>query len=151
MKASAIISSSTTATTAMSAFSYIISGRGRKDFREPFLLNKLLHRWGLKKSVSKPAGWIAHYSVGALFSLVQKYLADRRMLPAGASTGAGYGLVCGFFGCLVWELTLNLHHNPPKINRRQFYLQLLPAHIIFGLVSGAVLRFREKEAAQQTT
>jgi hypothetical protein len=73
MKISKIIAGSLVGTSAMTVFSYVISERKNKLFKEPALLNLLLGKVkasDLHQNKKNPEGWIVHYLVGLFFTVV---------------------------------------------------------------------------------
>lgn len=137
-----IVVSGFIATSLMTLFSYLISNIKGRQFREPELLNILISRstlfpWKIKKD--SWVGWAIHYSIGwffvICFYLIWKYT---KMEPS-VATGALFGFLAGIIGISGWKIFFLLHHDPPEIDFKNFYIQLIVAHIIFGL--GAVLVF----------
>jgi hypothetical protein len=142
MSTKANISSAIVATSGMTAFSYIISGGNHNNFREPNILGKLLHR--LKPAIDRPtalaAGWVLHYTVGLIFTSTYDQIWKRKIMQPGLASGSLLGAACGFIAIAVWKTVLSLHPNPPKINFRKFYMQLFPAHVVFGALAGLVYK-----------
>lgn len=121
-------------TTFMTMYSYGYSRLRKKQFREPVLLAELLSGSSAperKKDFLK--GWMAHYLVGAAFSIsYQQFLKGKfNQHPALKSiiTGGAYGF---FVGVPSWKAAFTLHPQPPKIAYREFYLHLVLAHLVFG-------------------
>lgn len=129
-------------TTIMTAFSYMCGILFSKEFGEPKLLNKLLNRsFSGDEDVKEdsPLGWIIHFAIGILFAWIMHLFflwTDHTTWPIGSLLG----LAMGMLGVLGWALVLNLHRSPPKLELTEFYLQLVVAHVIFGL--GTVLAFK---------
>lgn len=147
MKLRKIISASVKGTTYMSLFSYIYSRNQHKQFREPVLLAHLLA--GVKPGEKKTpdikhiiGGWALHYLVGIGFLLTHEALLKpifRKRLPVnGAVVGGLYGIV----GIIGWEITFQLHPDPPRIPYKHYYTHLLPAHMTYGYFA---FRALEKE------
>tara|TARA_R100001369_G_scaffold29172_4_gene52725 strand:- start:215882 stop:216322 length:441 start_codon:yes stop_codon:yes gene_type:complete len=130
------------ATSIMTAFSYILSNLLNKQFREPELLNIVLSRsdfFRLELSKNSSAGWILHYLIGWIFVVVFEIIWKLEFIPISISSGAILGLAAGIIGVLGWKLFFYLSKNPPETNWDiEYYLQLIVAHIIFG-VSAAVV------------
>ena len=43
------------------------------------------------------------------------------------------GAASGALAMLVWKLTFKAHHFPPKTDFKNYYAQLMPAHIVFAV------------------
>jgi len=84
-----------------------------------------------------------HYSVGLLFCSIYDKVWRKRQTPT-VSSALLLGGICGLLGIGVWKSVLHIHPDPPKIDRGQFYKQLLPAHLIFGVFSAAGYRLGDK-------
>lgn len=69
MQTGKILFSSIVGTSAMSLFSYLISNRENKNFREPQVLGQLIKRLPTRgsKESAQMAGWGMHYAIGFLF------------------------------------------------------------------------------------
>lgn len=122
-------------TTLMTAFSYIVSSVRGKQFREPELLNGLVARAGLtdfSPSKEHAAGWLMHYQVGLMFSIIYDLIWRKTNVSPSPKNSLIMGAVSGIFGIMVWNLIFKLHPDPPKTKLKEFNLQLLIAHLIFG-------------------
>lgn len=134
---------STLATLAMTIFSYIISWLYKNNFKEPVLLNLMLERSNLIKTSIWRAhitGWLIHFFVGLIFVIIFKILTYVFVINLSVLTGFLFGMFAGFTGVGFWHMLFSFHHDPPSINRKIFYLQLIVAHIIFGIVMILLLR-----------
>ncbi len=142
MKASNVIWPGIVGTSVMTAYSFYLSGKKKRDFREPHLLATLIFRMfsQINKRQSKVAGWVIHYLVGIFFAAIYLLLIKRHLIKTTISAAAIVGALSGMVGIAAWSITLNLHPHPPVVNRRQYYGQLVVAHIIFGIISILVLR-----------
>jgi hypothetical protein len=68
-----ILSGSVTGTVMMTMFSYLVSEKRKKFFKEPVLLNVLLGEIkssDLQRNDKNPEGFIIHYFVGLFFTAV---------------------------------------------------------------------------------
>lgn len=134
-----ILLASFTGTTAMTVFSYVLAGKESKQFKEPVLLNNLLNNSTFFASVDKksPAGWLLHYSIGTFFAtgshIIWKLTKSNPSLKNSSLLGFTYGIM----GITGWHLLFLLHSNPPSIDLKKYYLQLLAAHVIFGIGTAA--------------
>ena len=135
MNVTKIISAGIIATSMMTLFSYWISEDKDKQFREPALLAILLKRI-LKSNNDKAfllSGWIIHYNVGLLFTLLYDQLWQKTKPKPSVANGMMLGILCGLFGKEVWKTVLRLHPNPPPIDRKSYFSHLVLAHAIFGI------------------
>lgn len=132
-------------TNAMTIFSYLLSELAKENFSEPRHLSVMLKRLapGIPKKWEHVAGWGAHYAVGVLFAAVYVELWKSGRLHPNLITGATFGLLSGAIAVLVWKATFKAHPLPPWISYRKFYLQLLPAHVVFAVTATIVYRLQE--------
>ena len=142
-----ILISALTGTVFMTLYSYRISRKEKKQYREPELLNKLTDRLPEKTNLSgyQPAtGFILHYIAGIAF--VSSYIPVWRntAMQADLKSGITLGLLSGLVGAGVWEASFRLHPNPPKVDKTNYYTHLLMAHIIFGAASSLQWRLMEE-------
>ncbi|HEY0090946.1 MAG TPA: hypothetical protein VGB43_00540 [Flavobacterium sp.] len=124
------------ATNIMTAFSYIISHHYGKLFKEPVMLNYIMHGAGLKLHgrLSKFAGWFAHYIIGLAFVFIYELVWVYSTIEFGWVSGLIFGVVSGFVGILGWRLIYLLPDKKPAAPLGEYYLQLFVAHIIFALI-----------------
>jgi hypothetical protein len=123
------------ATIGMTLFSYLISFLFGKNAKEPQLLNILVSRIGVgPKDLNREhvIGWAIHFIIGLLFTVLYFLALDLKWLNSGFTDGILYGLIAGIIGILGWKFFEVLHPDPPSSLRLLFYIQLIPAHIIFG-------------------
>jgi len=134
MKTGNVLLGAVAGTAAMTLFSYFLSGKKDKDFKEPKLLGKMVKRAvpSIGERPSEIAGWMMHGSMGLIFAFTYKKLLEdlqiRRDLPDHIFIGA----VNGVLGVLIWKLVFSLHPDPPKIDFKRFYQHLILAHIIYS-------------------
>jgi hypothetical protein len=124
-------------TLAMTMFSYGLSYISGNKFEEPQLINILFSRSSIfSDSIAREhvLGWAIHFIIGILFVICFKVLLQFDVLHINLLVGILFGAISGIFGAIVWAIALALHPNPPKMNRTGYLLQLIPAHIIFGVV-----------------
>lgn len=129
MKLTEIISSALLGTSAMTGYSYLMSGEGRENFREPQLLNEMIQRLELPKS--NALGWVIHYKVGFGFAAVYHLLWGTKLKQSLGSCLC-MGAVNGLVGVAIWQLALRIHPNPPAKDLAKFSRHLILAHIVFG-------------------
>lgn len=130
------------ATTCMTLFSYILSNIRNRQFREPELLNILLSKatlFKVKLPQKSSIGWIIHYLIGLIFVVIFEILWKLKFIPISITSGAIFGFIAGIIGVFGWKLFFYLSKKPSEITWNiEYYLQLIVAHIIFG-ISTAIL------------
>jgi hypothetical protein len=138
MKVKEIMVSGVTGTTFMTLFSYLVSLAEKENFSEPERLGQLAHRLlpQLDKKQSQALGWLGHFGVGVLFALVYVELWRRRKPANTLQHNLLLGALSGALAVGVWKATFDLHPLPPKLNFNKYYLQLVPAHVVFALFAG---------------
>ncbi len=123
-------------TTFMTLYSYGYSRFRNKQFREPVLLADLIRRGSQGKSGSGTwKGWLAHYTVGAVFSLTYHQLIKPKVNLQHLNPEAkalAFGGLYGLLGVAGWKATFELHPAPPEISYKEFYAHLVLAHMVFG-------------------
>jgi len=149
MDAKNILAGAIAGTAAMTAFSYFLSDRKSKDFREPALLAKMISRAfpETERSFSKTAGWMLHGSMGILFAYLSKKMIRKLQSPYDFSNQVFIGAANGVTGVIGWKLAFSLHPNPPKIQFNRFYQHLVLTHIVFTLTALAVMERNKREPA----
>ena len=125
------------ATSVMTAFSYILAEIRDKQFREPELLNMLLSRsdlFRLKLSKNSIAGWILHYLIGWMFVILFEVIWSLEIFSFSTLiSGVILGFIAGIIGIFSWKFMFWISKNPPKITWSEYYIQLIIAHILFGI------------------
>jgi hypothetical protein len=136
----------TAGTTLMTLFSYLISLAKKKNFSEPEHLGTLMHRLvpGSSKKKTQAAGWGAHYAVGLLFVLVYQELWKAGKIKKNIRNGTILGALSGALAVLVWKATMKSHPAPPWIDFTKFYIQLVPAHIVFSVCATLTSRLLDE-------
>lgn len=134
MAVTAIIFGALIGTSLMTLFSYFLSKKTDRNFREPDILNQLLFDLQLIEFKKKPLipGWILHYVVGFIFVVGFHVFWNVTTVNPSQISGSILGLFCGFIGIAGWHLIFKLHPKPPSIALKKYYIHLLVAHIIFG-------------------
>ncbi|NOW97190.1 hypothetical protein [Mucilaginibacter sp. SG564] len=138
MKTKEILASGITGTTFMTLFSYLVSLADGENFSEPERLGQLTGRLipKLDKQQSQALGWLGHYGVGMLFALVYVELWRRGKLKPDLKTSLWLGGLSGLLAVAVWKTTFKVHPLPPALSFNKYYLQLLPAHLVFAVFAG---------------
>ena len=151
MKTAAICSAGLIGTSLMTAFSYGISKATHQQFREPQLLAKLLSRLFSQQRNPKHDvhGWLLHYSIGLIFTTVYDLLWRKTSLNPSMAHGALLGGISGVIGAEVWKLVLKTHPDPPNVNLKEYYRQLLAAHVVFGIFAAAGYRLEAGVSPQK--
>lgn len=142
MKTGNLLLAAFVGTTSMTLFSYLVSRKKNKNFKEPELLGKMLYRVipGIKKPDSKVAGWCLHGATGLAFTIVYKVLLDHTKLKSNVPEAILLGVANGLAGVVIWKTTFLLHPNPPKINFRKFFGHLIVAHLFFATPALLILK-----------
>lgn len=129
-------------TTAMTAGSELMSLLMKENYKEPEHLSTMIARLApfLSGKAKVIAGWGAHYAMGFVFAAVFVELWERRVIKHNLKNGLILGLVSGLFGLLVWKGTFKIHPLPPLLHYTDFYLQRIPAHVVYAVF--ATLTYR---------
>ncbi|OAB78642.1 hypothetical protein [Cochleicola gelatinilyticus] len=141
---SEIITVGIIATLGMTAFSYLVSYFSNSKFEEPQLLNILIRRYqGPATTICREhvLGWTIHFLIGMLFVGVFKILQGYSIVTLTLLSGSIFGFLGGIFGVGFWGFILKIHPNPPQINKVVYFIQLVIAHVIFGICLIYLLNF----------
>lgn len=138
MKISRLIIASIAGTAAMTLFSEFLSRKEHKRFNEAKLLSTLHARIFDRDTPTKKdlvTGYLLHYISGIIFTyffiVIYHQMSNRNIYKKEIAIGIAAGAV----GITIWHLTLMLHHNPPRIYLKDYYFQLLLAHIILSVTA----------------
>ncbi|VXB24263.1 hypothetical protein [Maribacter litoralis] len=145
MEILAIFFSGILGTAIMTGFSHVVESVTGHKFNEAHLLNGLISNL---KSVNSSIGdnhylgWIIHFVIGicmaAILYCYYVYIAGDILVW----TGLFLGFILGIIGVAGWSMMISFHKDPPKINWTYFFLQLIIAHMIFGItVTWVFVRF----------
>ena len=131
------------ATNVMTTFSYLLSVRYKRLFKEPVLLNYVFDRFANTESKWKGfLGWLVHYLIGLVFVIVYASIWDHTPIEFGWVSGIVFGVISGFIGILGWHLLFKIPAQTPNVKLKEYYVQLFFAHIIFaGTVVAAFLMY----------
>ena len=145
MNAHKILLPAVTGTSLMTLFSYLISTYENENFSEPELLaameKDLLPQ--AAKQLALPAGWATHYGIGVLISWIYEQ-ANKRNNRSVLTKGMMLGGWSGIAGVAMWQLFFRIHPAPPSVAVRKFFIQLLWAHLVFGISVSAVSEYLDK-------
>lgn len=135
MKTKDLLITGITGTTFMTLFSYLVSLADGENFSEPERLGQLADRLvpKLEKKESQALGWLGHYAVGLLFAMVYITLWQRGRIKPDWKTALWLGSISGLLAVAIWRATFKAHPLPPSLRFDKYYLQLVPAHIVFAL------------------
>ncbi len=128
------------ATSAMTLFSYAISRKFRKLYKEPVLLSYVLRilKVEIPRNSEDTYGWVLHYIIGFVFVLIYHFLWARDIVPISVLSTLLFGAASGIIGILGWMLMFKLTHHQPHIDFKGYYTQLFAAHVIFAIVAAVV-------------
>jgi hypothetical protein len=138
MKIKDIIIPGAVGTTLMTLFSYGVSAVDKENYSEPERLGQLAHRLlpALNKKEDQVVGWSAHYGVGLLFATAYAKLWEKSKLKPTFLNNFMLGTASGFVAAAIWKATFKIHPLPPAMSFDKYYLQLVPAHVVFALAAG---------------
>jgi hypothetical protein len=140
------ILSASAGTTLMTLFSYLVSIAEKENFSEPEHLGTLMHRLvpGSSKRMSQVAGWGVHYAVGLVFVLAYRELWKTGKVKKSLTNGLVLGALSGTLAVLVWKATMKAHPAPPWIDFTKYYIQLVPAHVVFAVCATLTSRLLDE-------
>lgn len=140
-----LIKMSIIATSGMTFFSYLLSVKHKEKFLEPLALNQLLYPKNKKEQAHHTLGYLVHYLVGLFFSAFFFHIFQNKTLKPNWKNFTLLGFFNGLMGALVWYISLRLHINPPKIKLGKYFLQLVGAHVIFGVLNGLIFQWGKRK------
>jgi len=137
-------------TTVMTLSSELMSLMGQ-NFSEPDHLSEMIARLApfLSKRAKVIAGWGAHYAMGIVFAAVYVELWESRQIKHTIKNGILLGAISGLLGLLVWRGTFKTHPIPPSMDYQTFYLQRIPAHIIFAVSATIAYKLMKWQEAKK--
>lgn len=146
MGAKQILTAAVSGTTCMTLFSEILSKVKGSNYNEAEILSELLNRISpLNKQQARVAGWIGHYGVGIVFSALYDTYLHNTNKKASVFNGVIFGVLSGVAGAAIWHATFKAHPNPPGVDLKNYYKQLIIAHAIFG--AAAALTYPDKKVS----
>ncbi|WP_203296447.1 hypothetical protein [Luteirhabdus pelagi] len=120
----------------MTVFTYLYSLARNINFGQPYLLQYLINTArpsNNRTTLGIWVGWLLHYILGILFYYGYQLFRTLLGLTHSVWLGILYGFFAGLIGVIGWYLMFRAHRNPPAIPKTEYYLQLVVAHILFGL------------------
>ena len=140
-------------TSFMTASSALMSLLPHENFKEPEHLATMTGRLApfMSKKAQILAGWGEHYAMGFVFAAVYIELWETRKIKHTIRNGVVLGLLSGMLGLLIWKATFNVHPLPPNIRKLDFYLQRIPAHVVFAVFATIAYNMIEAPAAEIDT
>ena len=138
-------------TTVMTAGSDLMSRIFGENYREPDHLATMIKRLApaLSKKAKTIAAWGAHYAMGFVFAAVFVELWETRKIKHNLKNALLLGLVSGVLGLLIWKGTFKAHPLPPWLHYDHYYLQRIPAHIIFAITATLTYRLLDNETEEE--
>lgn len=126
----------------MTAASALMSLLPHENFKEPEHLATMAGRLAplLSKNKQAIAGWTAHYAMGFVFAAVYVELWEEGKIKHSIKNRIILGVLSGILGLLIWKGTFKVHPLPPRIRYLDFYLQRIPAHIVFAVFTTIAYR-----------
>ncbi|WP_449437101.1 hypothetical protein [Pedobacter steynii] len=138
-------------TTAMTAGSALMSRMMKENYKEPEHLRTMIARLAPfhSRQAKVIAGWGAHYAMGFVFAAVFVELWQKGTIKHNLRNGLMLGLASGLLGLLIWKATFKLHPLPPQLHYFDFYMQRIPAHVVFSVFATLTYRWiRSEELAR---
>ena len=133
----------------MTAGSELMSLISHENFSEPDHLETMISRLApiLSKHAKKIAGWGAHFAMGLVFASIYVELWETKKIKHNLKNALILGALSGVIGLFIWKATFKVHPLPPWLNYTHFYLQRIPAHIVFAV--GTLLAYKLTLHAEQ--
>lgn len=129
-------------TTIMTGFSHVVELLSGNKFNEAHLLNQLIDLSKIFKRNVKHnyfLGWLIHFGIGISMAAIIYVFYSCIHYSDVIWTGLIFGFILGIVGVGGWSMIISSHNDPPKINWTYFFLQLILAHMIFGITVSWVI------------
>ncbi|WP_405384198.1 DUF6789 family protein [Maribacter sp. LLG6340-A2] len=133
-----IIVSGILGTMVMTIFSHILEKLSDHKFNETHLLNRLINRSKTFDTVAEDndfRGWAIHLVIGILMAAGLFFYLNHAKELNPLLCGLVLGFFLGIIGVLGWTVMFLKHSDPPEINLTYFFIQLICAHMIFGITA----------------
>ena len=129
--------SGVTGTLVMTAGSELMSLIANENFSEPAHLETMISRLApqLSKHSKKIASLGAHFAMGLVFAAIYVELWETKKIKHNLKNALILGALSGLIGLFIWKATFKVHPLPPWLNYTHFYLQRIPAHIVFAVAA----------------
>ena len=150
MKITNVIAAGIAGTAVMTAYSYYITHKLKKETREPVVLGTLLtNEINILGDVSESSkslivGNIGHYAVGAAFAISYEMLWQKKIGKPDLKNGIILGLISGLIAVAGWSTLFNIKKRPQKVKLIPFLTQLVPAHVVFATSTVRVYNLLKK-------
>jgi len=153
MKYLEIITAAVVATSAMTLFSYIVSGIFGKQYREPVLLQFVIGAIPVKlhKYPKILWSWAIHYSIGVFFVIlfyIPIWSSRTNWYVLSLPSGFVAGCIFGSAGILGWRIMFRFAGGNPPTDRAGYYIHLFIAHIVFGVAIAVVHNYIFSQPSQ---
>jgi len=128
-----------------------------ENYREPDHLETMIKRLApmLSKQAKVIAGWGSHLAMGFVFAAIYVELWETNKIKHSIKNGVILGLISGLLGLVIWKGTFKAHPLPPWLHYTHFYIQRVPAHVVFAVAATITYKLIEKaekpEEEVQTT
>lgn len=125
------------ATSAMTWFSYFVSKKFQKLYKEPVLLSSVLSEMQINLSINlkRKLGWMMHYLIGFLFVVGYHIVWVENILTVTLLSALILGVISGVIGIISWVVIFKVTRYQAPIDFKGYYIQLFFAHIIFSLAA----------------
>ncbi|QYA24538.1 hypothetical protein G3I01_03115 [Gramella sp. MT6] len=120
----------------MTGFSYVLARLKDQEFREPRLLNMILRRSTYDKvnpSNNSILGWVVHFSIGIILMTLFYIIHLIFSFSISFTSILVYGVFAGILSILSWHLMFVISPNSENVQLKEFYVQILIAHILFAM------------------
>ncbi|PTX44671.1 hypothetical protein C8P64_0653 [Christiangramia gaetbulicola] len=120
----------------MTGFSYMLARLKNQEFREPRLLNMILRRSTYDKvnpSNNSILGWVVHFSIGIILMTLFYIIHLIFSFNITITSIFFYGIFAGILSILSWHLMFIISPNSENVLLREFYIQILVAHVLFAM------------------
>ncbi|WP_133159399.1 hypothetical protein [Solitalea longa] len=129
------IAAAVVGTSLMTLFSYLLTKSQKKNYTEPEVLSEIVdeNNSSVSEKEAKALGWTAHYGVGLAFTSAYSLIWEHTSIKPSIASGATLGALSGLLGILGWSQLFQMHHSTSTTYKAEYYMQLILAHIIFGI------------------
>jgi hypothetical protein len=126
-------------TIVMTLFSGLVSQVVHQNYIEPYLLNKVFGaQFSNPMTRHSLMGWIVHFAFGCLFVISYHVLWYFKLVGHSWVSGLILGFISGLIGILGWRMLRRLTPDINELWQKNYYGQLLVAHILFGIIAAKI-------------